>query len=421
MNLFWYLGIPTILERPSSGNLSSFDVYMQPRFRGQLRNLIYKNCTESRLTQPVAIEMSGGISLIPNSYCSGRICGHGICLITDQNYKCLCDETDYQGKNCQHERQANELTFHGKHYLTYHFTKPIPSYNEILTFQFKTNHYDGLIFQLIDSQLYIKLKYGQLIVEFRVNNSWHEFSTSKDIYLIDNQWHYIQIKRNYGQIMIIIDQYYLPIEQEIKVDQLWNFTRIFIGGNDDLNIEKFYGCLKDISFIFNENLTVNINQSLTSGYVRHRNCKSLLNPIQFLTSSSFLSFEYGNISQQINLSFRFETYSTDCVLLYSEASQDFLGFDLIDGFFYLTININRKKQRQELFHQRFNDGHTHYFQLEIKLTQTDWQLNMAIDYRQNTRLFIRNPASKINVSNTSGEQRLRHTESEHFEYINQGN
>ncbi|CAF5150565.1 unnamed protein product, partial [Rotaria magnacalcarata] len=29
-------GIPSVLERPSSGNLSSFDVYMQPRFRGKL-------------------------------------------------------------------------------------------------------------------------------------------------------------------------------------------------------------------------------------------------------------------------------------------------------------------------------------------------------------------------------------------------
>lgn len=371
---------------------------MQPRFRGQLRNLIYKNCTESRLIQPIPIEMSGGISLIPNSHCSGRTCGHGICLITDQNYKCLCDETDYQGKNCQHERQTNELTFHGKQYLTYQFNKTISSYNEILTFQLKTNHYDGLIFQLIDSQLYMKLKQGQLIVEYRMNNSWYEFSASQEIHLIDNQWHYVQLKRNHGQITIVIDQYYLPIEHEIKVDQLWNFTRIFIGGNQDFNIEKFYGCLKDISFIFNENLTVNINQSLTHGYLRHQNCKSLNNPIQFLTSSSFLSFDYRNISHQINLSFRFETYSSDCVLLYSQFNHDFLGFDLIDGFFYLTINIHQKKQRQELFQQRFNDGHAHFFQFEIKIIQPDWQLSMAMDYRQNMRLFLRNPSSKINVN-----------------------
>jgi hypothetical protein len=367
---------------------------MQPRFRGQLRNLIYKNCTESRLIQPIPIEISGGISLIPNSHCSGRICGQGICLITDQNYKCLCDETDYQGKNCQYERQTTELTFHGKQYLTYHFNKTILSSNEILTFQLKTNHYNGLLFQLIDSQLYIKLKQGQLILEYRINNSWYEFLPSRDVYLIDNQWHYVQIKRNHGQIMIVIDQYYFLIEHEIKVDQLWNFTRIFIGGNEDFNIEKFYGCLKDISFIFNENFTININQSLTN---RHRNCKSLINPIQFLTSSSFLSFDYRNISHHINLSFRFETYSSDCILLYSQSNQDFLGLDLIDGFFYLTININKNKQRQELFQQRFNDGQTHFFQLDIQTIKSDWQLNMAMDYRQNTRLFIRNSPSKINV------------------------
>lgn len=396
------LGIPSILERPISGNLSSFDVYMQARFRGQLRNLIYKNCTDSRLIQPRAIEISGGISLLPNSYCTEKICGIGICLINENNSKCLCDETDYQGKYCQYEKKLNELTFDSKQYKKYNFPNKISSLNEILTFQLKTNHYNGLLFQLIDSQLYIKLKQGLIIIEYRINNTWYELSTIKDINLVDNRWHYVQIKRNSEQLTIIIDQYYLQLDTEIKIDQFWNFTQIFIGGNQDFNIPKFYGCLKDISIIFNENSTSYINQSSTEyGLIRHKNCKSLVDPIQFLTTSSYLSFEYKNLSQQFNISFRFETYLSDCILLYSQSNQDFLGLDLIDGFFYITININKKNQRQELFQQRFNDGQSHYIQLELKTYQIGLELNITMDYRQNTRIVIRNSSSKINVKNIS--------------------
>ncbi|CAF3710007.1 unnamed protein product [Rotaria sp. Silwood1] len=397
---FYFGGIPSILERPSSGNLSSFDVYMQPRFRGQLRNLIYKNCTNPHLIKPVPIDISDGVSLIPNQHCSSTICGIGICLINDTSYKCLCDETYYQGSNCQYERQTNELTFHGKQYLKYDFINLISSVSELITFEFKTNHYDGLLFQLIDSHIYIKLKQGQLFIEYRFNNSWYESST-KNLYLIDNQWHYVQIKRKYGQITILIDQYYLDFENDIKINYLFNFTQILIGGNNDLNQEKFYGCLKDISIIFNENLTIDFNQSLINiyeyGLIYNLNCKSLINPIQFLTSSSFISFNLSNFYQQLNISFRFETYSSNCILLYSQSNQDFLGFDLIDGFFFLTFNINKKRQRQELFQQRFNDGESHYIQLELRTYQIGLELNIMIDYRQNTRISIRSSSSKINL------------------------
>jgi hypothetical protein len=366
---------------------------MQPRFRGQLRNIVYKNCTNSRLIQPVENQMSGGISLIPNHYCSGKICGNNLCLVNDNNYKCLCDKKDNRTDNCQYEQVTNELTFYGKQHFKYGFSNFISSLNEILTFEFQTNHYDGLLFELIPSKIYIKLKQGQLLIEYRLNNSWYESST-KDLDLIDNQWHYVQIKRKYGQITIIIDQDYLQLENEVKIDQVLNFTRMFIGGNKDSNVEKFYGCLKDISIIFNENLTINVNQSLPENSL---SCKSLINPIQFLTPSSFISFELRNLSQQINISFRFETYSSNCIILYSQSTQDFLGFDLIDGFLYITLNVDKKKQRQELLQQRLNDGQSHNIQVELQNYQRGLELNITIDNRQNTKTQIRNPSSKINV------------------------
>ncbi|CAM4799223.1 unnamed protein product [Rotaria magnacalcarata] len=398
---FYFGGIPSVLERPSSGNLSSFDVYMQPRFRGKLRNLIYKNCTNTRLTQPDPIDVADGVSLVPNAYCSSTICGMGICLINDNSsYKCLCDETYFQGSNCQYERQTNEITFHGKEYVKYNLPGLISSSNEILTFEFKTNHYDGLLFQLMNSKIDVKLKRGQLSIEYRLNNSSFESST-KNLYLIDNQWHYVQIKRKYRQMTILIDQYYLEFENDHRIDQLFNFTQILIGGNNDLSVEKFYGCIKDISIVFNENLTIDFNQSLINfdefNMVQNLNCKSLINPIRFLVSSSFISFDLPSFSQELNISFRFQTHSSNCVILYSQSNQDFLGFDLIDGFFFITFNINKKRQRQELFQQRFNDGQTHYIQFEMRTYQIGLELNIIIDYRQSTRISIRTSLSKITL------------------------
>ena len=379
---------------------------MQPRFRGRLRNLVYKNCTNFRLVQPVHLQISGGVSIIPNNHCSGQSCGIGICLITDTGSNCLCDETDYQGEHCEYERKPNELTFNGKKYLKYNLNRSILSLNELIQFQFKTNHYNALLFQLIDQQIYIKLKQGQIIIEYRFNNQWYESST-KDLYLIDNQWHNVQIKRKYGQITMMIDEYHLQLENDIKIDQLFNLTEIYLAGNNDENSEKFYGCLKDIILILNENVTIDISKYFLNNQLNESplRCSSLLNPIEFLISSSYISFDLPeSIHQmnnyQLNISFRFQTYSSDAMILYTnnKLNEDFLGFDLIDGFFYITINLNKKKQRQELFQQRFNDAQTHFVFLHIQAYQGGLEFNITMDYRQNTRVVIRNSLSKIHVS-----------------------
>ena len=406
-------GIPAILERPSSGNLSSFDVYMQPRFRGRLRNLIYKNCSNTRLVQPVHLQIAGGVSLIPNHHCSGQSCGAGLCLITDSAYQCLCDETDYQGDQCQNERQPNELTFNGKSYLSYQFNQTIRSGQETMEFQLKTMHYNGLIFQLINPNVFIRLKQGQITVEYRWNHQSYELST-KDLYLVDNQWHQVQLKRKQGQITLMIDEYHLQFEYEAKIDQIFEFTQVYLGGNDESNTGNFHGCLKEVSFTFNENNSLEISQDLLTnrpsrlheyGTIHQLRCSSLLNPIEFLISSSYLSLDLPEHIQQMNsyqwnISFHFQTYSSEAILFYAnnKLTEDFLGLDLIDGFFYLTVNRGDSYHRQELFQQRLNDGQTHFFHLYIQGYQGGLELQITLDRRENIRVPIRNAPSKIHVS-----------------------
>ena len=380
---------------------------MQPRFRGQLRNLIYKNCTNSHLVQPVHLKISGGVYLTPTHQCSGQKCGIGLCLITDTSYKCLCDETDYHGEHCEHERKAYELTFNGKNYLRYNLSQSILSLNEIIQLQFKTNHYNGLLFQLNKRMMRISLKQGQIAIECYFNHQWYE-STTKDLYLIDNQWHYVQIKRKHGQITMMIDEHHLQFETDIEFDYVVNLTDIFIAGNNKNELLKnFHGCLKDISLVTNDSFVFNISDYFLNQQANKINlsCSSLLNPIEFLIPLSFISFELSeNIQQmnnyQLNISFHFQTYSSDAIILYSnnELNTNFLGFDLIDGFLYLTINLHQAKRRQELFQQRLNNGQTHFIDLSAQGYQGGLELKLTMNHRQSTRIIIRGPFSKIHVS-----------------------
>ena len=395
---------------------------MQPRFRGRLRNLIYKNCSNPRLVQPVHLQISGGVSLIPNSHCSSRSCGAGICLINETSYQCLCDETDFQGDHCENERQPNELTFDGKAYLNYRFRPWIRSESEMIEFQMKTMHYNGLIFQLIDQTFSIRLKQGQLIVDYRWDDQVYE-SSSRDLQLIDNQWHQIQLKRKFNQMTLMIDEYLLQFEYDAKPKASLNFTQIYFAGNDQMNEPKFVGCMKEISFQFNDNITRDFHRDY---FLNHRSdvkefgviyplrCSSLLSPIEFLISSSYLSLNLPEKVQQMNnyqwnISFHFQTYSSEGMIFYASnpSEEDFLGLDLIDGFIYLTINRIESHHREELFQQRINDGQTHFFHLYIQGYQGGLELQIVLDHRQQIRIPIRNFSSKIEVSQTE-KNRLCH-------------
>ncbi|CAF0881854.1 unnamed protein product [Rotaria sordida] len=168
-----------------------------------------------------------------------------------------------------------------------------------------------------------------------------------------------------------------------------------------------YTAFQYISFIINDTLIYNISEYFLNKQNFNENnlrCSSLLNPIEFLISSTFLSFELSEyvqqmINYQLNISFHFQTYSSDAILLYctNKFNDDFLGFDLIDGFFYITINLNKKKQRQELFQQRFNNGQTHFIFLHIQGYQGGLEFNITMNYRQSTRIIIPHSLSKIHL------------------------
>ena len=193
--------------------------------------------------------------------------------------------------------------------MNYHFPQSIQSTSELIEFQLKTMHYNGLILQFFDQLLTIRLKQGQISMEYRWNDQIYEIS-SKDLDLIDNQWHQVEIKRKQGQISLMIDEYHLQFDHEFRVDQIFHFHQLNLAGNNQSNQVKFHGCLKEISLTFNENSIYNISQDFlqnrsrslfhpSDNVIDQIRCSSLFSPIEFLISSSYLSMDLPESMQQM--------------------------------------------------------------------------------------------------------------------------
>ena len=383
---------------------------MQPRFRGLLRNIIYKNCSNTNFLQPAIVEQSGNVSTINTNQCSQNRCDSGRCLIHDQSWACLCNEIGTISQTCDKHRYGLEMTFLGRQYRRYRLNSTIQSTTELISFRLKTSQYDGLILQLKSNRFTIKLKQGQLVIEFCFESSCYESST-KDLQIIDDQWHFIQFERYQSHWTLLIDQDYFPFESEMRLNSVWTLNEFFIGGTNELQQSKFFGCLKDLSIVVNENQTISIDSSSKNlqsfGYRRPVTCEHLFSPIEFLSSSSYLTVPVAIDNDRLTVSFRFQTFQSDGILLYMTGrtglTSNFFGFDLIDGFLSLSIDLQANRKRQELFHQRFNDGQTHSVDIDLVHEPMQAVFNITIDSRQSTRTLVPRPPTKFKVTHDSLE------------------
>ncbi|CAF0833184.1 unnamed protein product [Didymodactylos carnosus] len=467
-SLFYFGGIPTMLERHNYGNLSSYDVYLQPRFKGKMRNIVYKNCTK-KLVKPVQQQMEG-VSLIDDNNCNHSKCKHGVCMIKDDSYWCLCDETS-EGMTCEDEKKSSALTFKGKQYLSYQIMNSIESYdNETLSFKFKTNKQYGLIFYASNDgdenqRFLICFERGNLLIEYRLNSNvsleWRPILTSTgltnslitsltnggngnglmstllynwnngginggSIALSDDKWHLLRITRRHTILDLTLDDEYhvvtthdQPLQGQLKIKQ------IYLGGTtDDIHRStcnyKFQGCLKDVVYsIGNERLeltqTYLDNDSSmkikTHGNIIKAACETIMESITFLTSNSYLTIDLindtkwnQNYDEQIELSFR--TTENYGILFYAigtskNVDQSFFGLDLFDGFLYLTINIEGRRntsKRKEITNRRYNDGNQHHIRIHIRRHTGGLDISVFIDQESEERFSTAGKRNKLHVS-----------------------
>ncbi|KAH3725989.1 hypothetical protein DPMN_051844 [Dreissena polymorpha] len=108
-NYVFFGGLPQTygnLSRLSKLSLTS--AFYETRFVGEVRNVIYENCT----CQPQRVRMIEGISLSrePQEACDvTNNCGACLCISGDERHGCQC-----QGFSCEHGKQVMHETLSGK-------------------------------------------------------------------------------------------------------------------------------------------------------------------------------------------------------------------------------------------------------------------------------------------------------------------
>ena len=94
-------GFPREYDSKKSGTLAVPLVEFEPRFRGSVRNLFYRNCSGVTL-RPEMLSSSGILSQDVDRCVKDNPClNGGRCLTTDDGRICECKDTEYQGDRCE--------------------------------------------------------------------------------------------------------------------------------------------------------------------------------------------------------------------------------------------------------------------------------------------------------------------------------
>lgn len=175
---------------------------------------------------------------------------------------------------------------------------------------------------------------------------------------------------------------------------MWNlFFCFFFQGN------RFEGCLKRFSVVFNSNETILLENSTQQ---RFSKCLEFFPPVQTFGDSNYFSVPISHRSnRKVSIFFRFQTFLSDGVLLYAfsrnSSVDEFFSFDLIDGFMSVTVHFRSLNKRQELFQQRFNDGQTHSIRIQIEHFDGKIRFDVSVDQRQNNKVAFRTQIDNFEV------------------------
>lgn len=198
------------MEKGNSLNLSSFDVFRQIRFSGELSRIEMLNKSEENFLELQPIDRNDEVRRI-------SIEKEKTFFLNDQQF-----------------------SFDGKNSIRQSLNSTIFSSTELISFEIKTTILDGLIVDFFPSKFSIKIKNGQIFVEFCTNVLCFHVST-KNQTVFDNRWHFVQIQRAERQLTLIVDEQETFSENEILPDEILRIEQIFIAGNEHLPANKIEG------------------------------------------------------------------------------------------------------------------------------------------------------------------------------------
>ncbi|XP_072016599.1 neurexin-1-like [Amphiura filiformis] len=280
------------------------------------------------------------------------------------------------------DKQAISATFDGESYISYSLQRSrIVSNNDEIVFEFRTSRPNGLILHVGERYDYICVAIIHGVLEVAVNLGSGEFRTrvsrsgKPDRYIMDNQWHTVRISRFRKAVSIRVDESLLAYGETLgDFGTLTADGEFFVGGASDprglpgSNVgENFMGNIRDL-FYYGESLTLEILEKARNSYSFIFMEGEVLfyleeiGPITFITEEAFLTLPRWNSKIKGTISFSFRTNEPDAVIMYAKGAEgmsDFFGFELLDGYLWLVLDLGSGAIRHKRNTFPLNDGEWH--------------------------------------------------------------
>ncbi|XP_043111056.1 neurexin-1a isoform X4 [Puntigrus tetrazona] len=403
MTVFSHLflgGIPPEL-RLMSLQLTSDTVNDHTAFMGWITDLKVNN------TEPVIINSAG----VSTGLCgSHNMClNGGVCSVVDNEPKCDCSETGYQGKDCgeglahlmmgDQEMEENVATFKGSEYFCYDLSlNPIQSSSDEITLSFKTLQRNGLMLHTGKSADYVNLALKNGAVSLVINLGSGAFEALVEPVngkFNDNEWHDVKVTRNLRQhsgighamVTISVDGI-LTTTGYTQEDytMLGSDDFFYIGGSPstaDLPgspvSNNFMGCLREVAYK-NNDVRLELSRMALKGDPKMKihgvvafKCENVatLDPISFETPESFITLPKWNTKKTGSISFDFRTTEPNGLLLFSHGKPkqqtkeakspfprkvDFFAVEMLDGLLYLLLDMGSGTIKTLAMNKKVNDG-----------------------------------------------------------------
>ncbi|XP_023324977.1 neurexin-1 [Eurytemora carolleeae] len=422
-NSYLYLGGMPPWYTTKLASLALPSVVFEPRFEGEVRNLVYSN-TEGGRPKHQDMMAYKDVRLTTLDHCSkmNPCKNSGVCLSSDRGAECECRNIRFKGQFCEIGLPDDELSVWGSGYLAMNLARagplsaPLLAHQDNITLHFKTETKDGILFFSAYSGDYMSLymKDGEIKLDLRIGTGRLKTGVSKQRF-DDNEWHTVIIHRKANKLSNTVYSCKVTLEVDKTHKERWTSpgiynllasSHVYLGGvpekfgrshhhktlslPDIATTANYIGCLKNVEFIADSirleliQLGQSGNQIVTAHGNLEYKCTSVHSysvqqdvrltnfyedsssgAITFTRPNAFLTVPGFTDERRSQISLRIRTLEHSGTLLYCPGqSGHFFGVELFTSHLYLHYNLGTGHVKIRISGNRLDDGKWHHLEIE---------------------------------------------------------
>ncbi|XP_066961792.1 neurexin 1 isoform X2 [Macrobrachium rosenbergii] len=411
-NSFVYVGgLPELVSRQVGARLTLPVVTLEPRFAGQIRQLVYTGVDGIPRTQDMVASQGVWMEGRHGDCDQHDPCMNGgRCYSSGHGPLCDCSLVNYEGPNCEKERPSEEATFRGREYLWWDLRRiggqPLASQHDQLSLSFKTRHPAGVLFFTGHGKDYVNvaLREGGVLVTLDMGGDPLKVTVRPDkVRFDDNQWHTVTVHRTVKEInghtsfctlSVSVDGLYTEKGTTAGPFSQLSSSRIHLAGADVPALlpgaetrSNFVGCLRKVEYRADSVRLDLIRMAREGNPLLHVSGKldfmclevEAGDPVSFTTQESYLVLPSWEAPRQGSISFKMRTTEANGLLMFNSGSVssqgDFFALELLEGHIYLHLNLGSGSRKVKATNRRVDDGWWH----EVTLNRDSQAGRITVD------------------------------------------